>query len=93
MSKKITPIGLDRIYFDTKNKIQSLEVLKETSDGTVVCWEPEAEAPVPFKRSDYQRHEGGYWGSEAEAAKSAIERMKGFIKECESEIELFSKLI
>lgn len=91
--KKIHPLGLDRIYFDTKNKIQSLEVLRETSDGTIVCWDPDAEVPIPFKRADYQREAGGFWGSESEAAKSAVSRMQIFIKELDAEIELFSKLI
>lgn len=90
--KKFRPLGLKRIYFDTKGGIQTMEVLKETKDGTVVCWEPQGEVPVPFKRADFQREAGGYWASEAEAAASAVRRLKVFIKECEKEIVKFSKL-
>jgi len=93
MGKKIKPLGLERIYFDTKDGIKNLEVLKETKkDGTLVCWEPEGEVPVPFKRADYQREAGGYWGSEAEAAKSAVKRMEIFIVECQKQIIEFNKL-
>lgn len=89
--KKVVPkIGLTRIYYDTKNAIASMEVLKETSDGTVICWDELGEMPVPQKNSDYKKL---YFATEAEAAAGAIERMQKYIKECEAEIELFKKLI
>ena len=90
--RRVKPLGLKKIYFDVKNKIECFEVLRETSDGTIVCWEPVGEVPIPFKRSDYKRQEGGFWASESAAAKSAVKRLQTFVAECEKEIIFFNKL-
>jgi len=92
VDKVIHPTGLTHIYFDGKNEIIKKEVLKETSDGTFVCWDEEAEMPLPFPRSKF-KIDGGVWGTEKEAAENAIERMKIYVTECEKEIEYFKTLI
>ena len=87
--KIIEPLGLERIYFDTKNGIHSLEVLKEKKDGDLVCWDVEGEEPVPMKRSDYNEL---YFATEKAAAQATIIRIEKYIIECKEIIEKIKEL-
>ncbi|RLI72276.1 MAG: hypothetical protein DRP02_02360 [Candidatus Gerdarchaeota archaeon] len=90
--KAIKPTGLKHVFFDSKTKINKLDVLKELKDGTFVCYDPATDEVTPYARSVFQYEKGGFWGTEKEAAASAVKRLTEYIAALEGEIEFFTKI-
>ena len=88
-TKTYKPLGIKKVYFDKKNGLNELEVVREKKDGTLICYDLETEDVTPIPREQYGKI---VWGTRQEAIDCAVERLQKYVDECSAEIALFKSM-